>query len=429
MPTGCGVDARANGSGNPGNQNDASDNLGLTSAQFMNRSVGFLTLQQTYLNYQPLKENRANPGTTGLIAAPADPRTDGTKQLYFAQQWGRHAFYVQLDGRSYRDIRLKTANGSADDTGARADNPQRTYLGATQLAWLEQQLLAAEQAGTTWKFVALSNPIDQIGPLAGVLSNVTNTTMQPYSGNSAYSPVAADGGKAFVGGYRAERNALLKFIADHQVRNVVFLATDDHQNRINEILYSPSGRTGPGAIGFQQSDYVKVPYCFSIVCGPLGATGPDLFVNHDWASIQGAANLIANAQTAAGIDPIGLVGYPGLHDVKRDQNGTLVAESTPQYADFYSPDTFNYIVLDVSPDGKTLNVSSIGINSTAPNSAKEYGADGNTARTIFSFKVDAADPSHNADHVPSLARKTEVSNHRIESPVAPVSSNDQGHNH
>ena len=46
-----------------------------------------------------------------------------------------------------------------------------------------------------------------------------------------------------MGGYRAERNALLKFIADHHVQNVVFLATDDHQNRINELLYSPSGQT------------------------------------------------------------------------------------------------------------------------------------------------------------------------------------------
>src|SRR5262249_25604752 len=118
-------------------------------------------------------------------------------------------------------------------------------------------------------------------------------------------------------------------------------------------------------------------------------TGPDLFLKHDFASVQGAANLIANAQIAAGVEPLGLMGYAGLHDVKRDQNGVLVDEATPQAVDFYSPDTFNFNILQVSPDGKTLTVTAKGINSTAQNSAAEYGANGNTIRTLFSFQVDA----------------------------------------
>jgi hypothetical protein len=166
MPTGRGVDARANGAGNPLNINDAADAIvpALTSADFMNRSIGFQTLQRVYLNYQPIRENRANPALpAATITAPRDPRTDGTPQLYFAQRWGQHAIYVQLDDRSYRDIRLKTADGSADDTGVRADNVARTYLGKTQLSWVEQTLRQAELDGVTWKFVALSDPIDQIG--------------------------------------------------------------------------------------------------------------------------------------------------------------------------------------------------------------------------------------------------------------------------
>src|SRR5262249_30217502 len=146
------------------------------------------------------------------------------------------------------------------------------------------------------------------------LPGVTGGTMNQFSGNPAYGPVNSDGGKSYIGGYRAERNELLKFIADNKIENVVFLATDDHQNRINEVTYSPTGDIG------NQASYVKVPYVFSIVCGPLGATGPDLFLNHDFASEQGAANLIANAQVAAGVEPIGLTGYAGLHDVKRDIN-------------------------------------------------------------------------------------------------------------
>jgi phosphodiesterase/alkaline phosphatase D-like protein len=69
------------------------------------------------------------------------------------------------------------------------------------------------------------------------------TTLTLSGAASTYSPVSNDGGKSWMGGYRAERNALLKFIAQNQITNVVFLATDDHQNRINELLYSPTGQT------------------------------------------------------------------------------------------------------------------------------------------------------------------------------------------
>src|ERR1019366_8337452 len=176
------------------------------------------------MNYQPVKER-------GMISAPLDPHLDGTRQLYFAQQWGKNVLFVSTDCRSYRDIRMKTA-GNADDTGSRADNASRTYMGVTQLAWLESMLLAAQQAGTTWKFINISDPIDQIGPIGGALSL---SNVPSFGTGSTYAPVSSDGGKSWVGGYRAERNALLKFIADNQIRNVVFLATDDHQNRINEL--------------------------------------------------------------------------------------------------------------------------------------------------------------------------------------------------
>jgi phosphodiesterase/alkaline phosphatase D-like protein len=254
----------------------------------MNRSTGFLTLENVFLSYQPI----ANQGT---VNAPLDPRTHGTQRLYSAHQWGKNAIYINTDARSYRDIRLKTANAGADDTTApRANNLGRTYLGLTQLAWLKQTLLDAQAAGTTWKFVSISDPIDQIGPIGGTL---TLNNLPSFGVGSTYAPVNADGGKAYMGGYRAERNALLEFIADNRISNVVFMATDDHQNRINELTYSPTGRTE------NQASYVKVPYCFSIVCGPLGATGPDLITNHTFSMAQQYANSIFNAQQAAGIEP------------------------------------------------------------------------------------------------------------------------------
>src|SRR5215471_12578686 len=433
FPTGAGVDAR----------NSANDVTPM-NGPFMNKSMGFQTLQQVYLNYQPVKDR-------GVLNLPGDPRTNGTRQLFFAQQWGRNVIFINTDDRTYRDIRMKTA-ANADDTGPRADNPNRNMIGPTQLAWLEQTLLAADEAGTIWKFINISDPIDQIGPIGGTLTLVNPPTQAEYGtlgsitsivttaatnnsttitvnsavglvvgqgvsgagvpantvittintngttfrvnnnctiasgatlaltpAPSTYAPVNGDGGKSWMGEYRSERNALLKFIADHQIYNVVFLATDDHQNRINELLYSPSGQTGV------QSSYVKVPYCFEIVCGPLGATGPDLISNHSFSLVKKLADSIANAQINANLEPIGLAGYPGLNHVTRF--GDPDADELRQPADFYSPDTFNYNVLDVSADGKRLTVTSYGINSTVQNGFVEYDPINNPEQALFSFRI------------------------------------------
>ena len=101
---------------------------------------------------------------------------------------------------------------------------------------------------------------------------------------------------------------------------------------------------------------------------------------------------MANAQTVAGIDPIGLSNYPGLHNLIR--LGDANAGASPQAVDFYSPDTFNFTVLDVTANGKTLSVSSVGMNATAQNAGTEY-ANGPQAGTIFSFQIDGLNQSTN----------------------------------
>ena len=119
MATGRGVDARNNGAGNPGNVND----VNTSAADYMNRAPGFVALEDVFLSYQPIK-NR------GTVNAPTDPRTDGTRQLYSSHRWGKNAIYINTDARSYRDLRLKTATASADDTTApRANNPAPHVLG------------------------------------------------------------------------------------------------------------------------------------------------------------------------------------------------------------------------------------------------------------------------------------------------------------
>jgi alkaline phosphatase D len=314
-----------------------------TTGAFINKTEGFKTLLQAYNDYEPIREK--------VISAPNDPRTDKTQQLYFSQQWGANSIFINVDDRSYRDIRLKTAAG-ADDTGLRADNPKRTMLGVTQLNWLKQTLKDAQASGITWKIVAVSSPIDTGGE---------------------------NSGKSWIGGYRAERNELLKFIADNQIKNVVFLSTDDHQNRINELTYL-TNPNNPTSIS-------RVPNTFTIVAGPIGAGGPDQITDHSFSNIKSLADKLVAEEKAKGIDPLGLdAKFPGLQKVFREEDPN--ADTVRQPVDFYSPDTFNYATLDISADGKTLAVNLYGINSYAADTfptEQQVGA----VRRILGFEVQA----------------------------------------
>ncbi len=309
---------------------------------YLNKTNGFKTLLQAYNNYQPIREKS--------ISAPNDPRTDGTQQLYFAQQWGANSIFINVDDRSYRDIRLKTAAGADDTSSSRGDNPNRTMLGKTQLNWLKQTLTNAQDSGVNWKIIAVSSPIDAGGE---------------------------DSGKSWIGGYRAERNELLKFIADNGIKNVVFLSTDDHQNRVNELTYL-ADPNNPASL-------TRVPYSFTIVAGPIGAGGPDTITDHSFNNIQSLANKLVATQTAKGLDPLGLdPKYPGLHKVFRD--GDPNADNLRQPVDFYSPDTFNYVTLEISADGKTLSTNLYGINSYSPDtfpSSEQVGS----VRRILGFQI------------------------------------------
>src|SRR5207248_3381271 len=141
------------------------------TGRYHNKTVAFQTIEKSYLDYHPTRAAILGSPMTGYaligpqVSAPTDPRSNGTLQLYFAQQWGANSIYIQTDDRSYRDIRLAklAGNRAIDDVGSRADNPERTMLGATQLQWLETTLLQAQQDRIPWKFVAISSPIDQVG--------------------------------------------------------------------------------------------------------------------------------------------------------------------------------------------------------------------------------------------------------------------------
>jgi len=321
-----------------------------TTGQFINDAATFDTLLRAFTDYLPVDPER--------IVAPGDLRSDGELKFYGSQAWGKNAQIINLDTRSFRDVRLNKAAGG-DDTGSRADNPGRTLLGATQKAWLKQTLLDAKSNGTVWKFINITDPMDMIGPYG--------------SGD--------DGGKSWWGGYRAERNEILKFIADNEIKNVVFLASDDHTGRINELTYMPDPTKDPT----NPANYKVLDGVIHIVDGPFGATGPDTITDHSFANVKSLADALALKQRTAGINPVGLdPSYRGLFNVFRE--GDPTASLIPKAVDFVSPDTFNYVSLDVS-EGGVLNVAMKGINSYAQNAFLEPAAAGQS-RTILSFSLD-----------------------------------------
>jgi len=326
-----------------------------TTGSYNNQTPAFRTVEKAFLDFHPTRATiRGDPAGGYMLSGPrvdasADPLSDATPQLYFAQQWGANSIYIQTDDRSYRDIRLSKpgSRGAVDDVGQRADNPHRTMLGATQLEWLQSTLLQAQNDGTVWKFVAISSPIDEVG-------EASPTGRQS---NGQPDRTQAPDGKSWWGGYRAERNRLLKFIADNHIDHVVFLTTDDHMARVTQLQYL-SDPNDPGSTAL-------VPGAFQVLAGPIGGGGPDGFSDHSFATIQTAADDRNASQLASGEPRLGLpADFPGLERVFHE--GDPSAATSPSPVDFFSPDTFNYTVIDVAVDG-TLTVTTWGIPSYRQN--------------------------------------------------------------
>lgn len=370
---------------------------------YNNKTVGFLAETKAFYNNLPTSadiqgsisggdampfgltvKNLLHP-TEATISAPRDPRTDGTARNWFSRRWGRNVTYIQLDDRSYRDARMVApadnpltppyitrqpasfdSNGSLDPSQWTSPNncdpkpgvyqsanssPDRTMLGETQLAWFKSQVLAAHSEGARWIVIALSTPIDQSGP--------------------------QQDSKSWAGGYPAARNELLKFLVDNQIRNVVFLTTDDHNFRVTPLQYQPDPINQPLV-------WAPVPGAFQLLAGPMGAGGPNDYATPEsrtFANIQQVTAQV-NGDLADYRQPlIGLVGYAGLTNVFRA--GDPTASTAPQSADFYVPDQFGYTTLAWDADAN-LTVECWSLDSYQPNT---YPATSAIPHRAFAFTV------------------------------------------
>jgi phosphodiesterase/alkaline phosphatase D-like protein len=178
------------------------------SGDFINETPLYRNALQAFHDYNAI-ENRTYRHT-------GDDRFDGAPDLYRYNTYGSDASIIMLDTRSFRDDEVPSPVNPLNPAEvlpflAASFAPDRTMLGEVQLERLKQDLLDARDQGVTWKFVMLPEPIQNYGPIIGP-------------------------GDRFEG-YAAERAALLKFIDENHIENVVFVSGDSHWYSVNNLTY------------------------------------------------------------------------------------------------------------------------------------------------------------------------------------------------
>jgi len=204
----------------------------------INDSALYETGLQAFLDYHPIVDE--SWGDNG------DPLTSGEHRLYRSSRFGQTAQILLLDARSFRDEELPEVANPTDPAAIAAFlqasfDPSRTMLGKVQLRQLIRGLRGAQQAGVLWKFVLVPEPIQNLGPAA-----------------------ASDRFE----GYAAERDALLAFIQQQGIENVVFVTADFHGTLVNDLT-----RTDPSTIATGQ--YVQLPVpAFEVITGAVAYDAP-----------------------------------------------------------------------------------------------------------------------------------------------------------
>jgi 3-phytase/alkaline phosphatase D len=305
---------------------------------YINETPFYQAGLQAFHDFQPITERFH--GSTG------DPRTAGKRDLYRVRLYGSDAAVFLLDARSFRDEPLPPV-ADPFDRGAIADyleasfDPSRTMLGRAQLDRLKTHLLAVENAGITWKFVLVPEPIQNFGPL---------------------------GASDRFEGYAAERTELLDFLRVNGIDNVVFVAADLHGTLVNDLFYQlePSGEQFP-------------VNAFEIVTGPIAYDppfGPSLIaqavssgvIDEELRAFYESLSMpLKDLLVQLGID-VGLAfyGYDGLGLSGSTVPATLVAGS------YVASHVYGWTELDVDAATQRLTVTVWGV---LPYSAAEIELD------------------------------------------------------
>jgi phosphodiesterase/alkaline phosphatase D-like protein len=258
---------------------------------------------QAFQEYNALRDE--------FYGATGDPRTAEERKLYRYNTYGDDAAVMVLDNRSFRDQRLVNPDLTNPADVARfyteSLTQERTMLGKAQLEDLKADLLAAENAGITWKFVMVPEPIQNIGPLAP--------------------------GDRFEG-YGKERTEILRFIKENDIDNVVFIAADVHVTLVNNLTYQEAWGTPQIATG-----------AWEITTGSVAFHPPTV-------APKAQLNALLNS---VGFDPI------GLNDNLPQAEGLINAQLLK--GDYIVDNTYGWTAFEIDPTSQQLTVTTYGIPS------------------------------------------------------------------
>ncbi len=300
------------------------------------------------INDSPLFENglqafqEFNPIRDLTYNTPGDARTDGERKIYRYNTFGKDAATFVLDARSFRDTELAPVLNTSDaaQVGAfltKSFDPTRTLLGKQQVLDLKNDLLNAQANGTTWKFIMVPEPIENIGVLAS---------------------------QDRFEGYAAERTEILKFVNENNISNVVFVAADFHGTLVNNLTY----QNGPGQAQIATSAFeiITGSVAYDKPFGPtvaelatqlgllnatqkaqydaLPATGKDAFIK----------NIVDSGLAPLGYDPVGL-------DKNLTQANGLINAKLLQ-GDYVATNTYGWTEFNIDKDTQKLTVTTYGID-------------------------------------------------------------------
>ncbi|MGB6629006.1 MAG: alkaline phosphatase D family protein [Nitrososphaeraceae archaeon] len=136
--------------------------------------------------------------------SPIDRSKVEPNRIYRSFHWGKDLDLFILDMHSYR---------SRNDL---ADTPEnnKTLLGKDQLHWLEQSLL---NSTTSWKVIS-----------ADVPTTIPNCFNKQLGCDNWATNSTTSSSSTFKKTFTRERSDFLKFLDDHNIKNVVVVATDVH---------------------------------------------------------------------------------------------------------------------------------------------------------------------------------------------------------
>lgn len=313
-----------------------------TTTGLINDTALFEDGLQAFQEYNPIRDEFY--GNTG------NPRTDGERRLYRYNTYGSDAASFVLDLRSFRDEALPDVTDPSNpaqvgaflarsfdlDPATGQPTARRTLLGQPQLQDLKQDLLNAQSNGITWKFIMVPEPIQNLGIAA-----------------------ASDRFE----GYAAERNEILKFINDNQIKNVVFVTADIHGTVVNNLTY----QLAPGQAQIPTSAF-EISTGSVAFDAPFGPTVVDLatqlkLLTPEQRAIYDAlprvgkdafVKQLVDAQLQPlGYDPL------GLDKNLSSANGLINAKLLQ--GDYLSTQTYGWTKFDIASDTQTLTVTTYGI--------------------------------------------------------------------